>query len=210
MSRKTTVERSTTETKVQVGIDLDGSGRASVTTGIPFFDHMLTALAKHSAIDMDIAAEGDVSVDGHHTIEDTAICLGQALDRALGDRAGIARFGEATVPLDEALARCVVDLSGRGGAWCSGEPDSMAFARIGGVEPPPEAGGDVAYAGSMTAHFMASLAANARLTLHMTLLAGRDPHHIVEAQYKALARALRVAVATDARVTGVPSTKDAL
>ncbi|MCL2489362.1 MAG: imidazoleglycerol-phosphate dehydratase HisB [Propionibacteriaceae bacterium] len=202
MSRTATLKRATKETNVEVSLDLDGTGRARVATGVGFFDHMLTALAKHSLIDLDVQAVGDVGIDGHHTIEDVAITIGQALDQALGDRAGIARFGEASVPLDEALARCVIDISGRGGAWCTGEPDGMATVRIGGEGVP--------YAGSMTAHVMASLAENAKLTLHMTVLAGRDPHHIVEAQYKALARALRAAVAPDGRVAGVPSTKGSL
>lgn len=202
MSRTATIERRTQETAVQVRLDLDGAGRSDIATGVGFYDHMLGALARHSLIDLDVKATGDLAVDGHHTIEDTAIAIGQALDQALGDRQGIARFGEATVPLDEALARCAIDLSGRGGAWCSGEPDGLAFVRIGGEGVP--------YAGSMTAHVMSSLAANARLTLHLAVLAGRDPHHIVEAQYKALARALRAAVAPDPRVTGVPSTKGAL
>jgi len=202
MSRTATIERVTGETNVVVSLDLDGVGKADVTTGVGFFDHMLTALSRHSMIDLDVRASGDTEVDGHHTVEDVAIAIGQALDKALGDRTGITRFGEATVPLDEALARCVVDLSGRGGAWCTGEPDGMAFVRIGGDGP--------LYAGSMTGHVLSSLAANAKLTLHLTVLAGRDPHHIVEAQYKALARALRVAVAIDPRMAGVPSTKDAL
>ena len=202
MSRTATVKRQTQETQVEVRLDLDGMGRSTVATGIGFYDHMLGALARHSLIDLEAKAIGDVFVDGHHTIEDTAIAIGQALDQALGDRRGIARFGEATVPLDEALARCVIDLSGRGGAWCAGEPDGMAFVRIGGEGVP--------YAGSMTAHVMTSLAVNAKLTLHMTVLSGRDAHHIVEAQYKALARALRAAVAPDPRVAGVPSTKGAL
>ena len=204
MSRTATIERSTGETHVVVKVDLDGTGRANIDTGVGFFDHMLTTLSKHSLADLDVKASGDTSVDGHHTIEDVAIAIGQALDTALGNRAGIARFGEATVPLDEALARCVVDLSGRGGAWCTGEPEGIAYVRIGGDDK------TVPYAGSMTAHFMTSMAANARLTLHMTVLAGRDPHHIVEAQYKALARALRTAVSVDPRVASVPSTKGAL
>jgi len=202
MNRTATVHRATKETTVEVSLDLDGTGAAHIATGVGFYDHMLGALAKHSLIDLDVRADGDIGVDGHHTIEDVAIAIGQALDKALGDRSGIARFGEATVPLDEALARCVVDISGRGGAWCAGEPDGMATVRIGGEGVP--------YAGSMTAHVMASLAENAKLTLHMTVLAGRDPHHIVESQYKALARALRAAVAPDTRVAGVPSTKGSL
>ncbi|MCL2783719.1 MAG: imidazoleglycerol-phosphate dehydratase HisB [Propionibacteriaceae bacterium] len=202
MSRTATVHRATAETTVDVQVNLDGTGAASVATGVGFFDHMLTALAKHSLIDIEVATRGDVDVDGHHSVEDTALALGAALDQALGDRAGIGRFGDATVPLDEALAHCAVDLSGRGGAWCSGEPEGMAWVRIGGSGVP--------YAGSMTAHVVTSLATNARMTVHLRLLAGRDPHHIVEAQYKALARALRAAVALDARVHGVASTKDVL
>ena len=202
MNRTATIHRATAETTVDVRLNLDGSGASRIATGVGFYDHMLTALAKHALIDLDVTTSGDTEVDGHHSIEDTAIAIGAALDQALGDRAGIARFGDATVPLDEALARCAVDLSGRGGAWCSGEPEGMAWVRIGGE--------GVAYAGSMTAHVVQSLAVNARLTVHLTLLAGRDPHHIVEAQYKALARALRAAVAPDPRVTGLPSTKGAL
>jgi len=204
MNRTATTQRVTGETHVNVGLCLDGTGKADIATGVGFFDHMLTSLSRHSLIDLDVQASGDTSVDGHHTIEDVAIAIGQALDKALGDRVGIARFGEAAVPLDEALARCVIDLSGRGGAWCTGEPEGIAYVRIGGDDKA------VPYAGSMTAHFMTSLAANARLTLHMTVLAGRDPHHIVEAQYKALARALRTAVSVDPRVASVPSTKGAL
>jgi len=206
MSRTAAIERRTGETSIVLKLDLDGTGQARVATGVAFFDHILSALAKHSLIDLTVDAKGDLAVDAHHTIEDVAIALGQALDRALGDRAGIARFGEATAPLDEALARCVVDVSGRGGAWCTGEPDGMAFVRIGGTGDE----GNVCYVGAMTAHFMASAAAHAKMTLHLTLLAGRDPHHIVEAQFKALARALRVAVAIDPRVGGIPSTKGAL
>ena len=210
--RQATLERRTGETTVRVTLDLDGSGQADVSTGIGFFDHMLTAFARHSLVDLSVATSGDIGVDGHHTIEDTAIVIGLVLDQALGDRTGITRFGEATVPLDEALASCALDLSGRGGAWCTGEPDGMAFVRIGGADTADlsQQGHSVPYAGSMTAHVMTSIATNAKLTLHMRVLAGRDPHHIVEAQYKALARALRTAVALDPRVAGVPSTKDAL
>jgi len=202
MSRAANIHRVTGETNINGRIDLDGIGRAEISTGVGFFDHMLEALARHSLIDLTVTTIGDTDVDGHHAVEDTAIAIGIAIDEALGDRAGVTRFGSAIVPLDEALAQAVIDLSGRGGAWCTGEPDGMAWARIGGD--------GVQYAGSMTAHVMASLATNARLTLHMTLLAGRDPHHIAEAQYKALARALREAVAIDPRIAGVPSTKGAL
>jgi len=202
MTRRATISRTTGETSVVVTLDVDGTGAAQIATGVGFFDHMLSALAKHSLIDLDVQVTGDLGVDGHHTIEDTAIALGDALAQALGDKAGIARFGDALVPLDEALAQCVVDVSGRPYAVVGGEPDGMAQVRIGGTGVP--------YAGSMTRHVVESLAAHAGLCVHLTLLAGRDPHHIVEAQYKALARALRAAVAPDARVRGVPSTKGAL
>ncbi len=202
MSRTARQTRTTSESTVTVSVDLDGSGRSSVSTTVGFYDHMLTALARHSLIDLDIQAEGDTHIDGHHVIEDTAITLGRALSAALGDRAGISRFGEATVPLDEALAHCVVDISGRAYARCSGEPEAQAWARIGGT--------GVAYAGSMTHHVVEALAHNAGICVHLRLLAGRDPHHIVEAQFKALARALRFAVQPDPRVSGVPSTKGSL
>jgi len=202
MSRTAQVERTTLESSVAVSIDLDGTGTSSISTSVGFCDHMLTALSRHSLIDLDIRATGDVHIDGHHVVEDTAIALGQALKIALGDKAGISRFGDATVPLDEALATCAIDISGRGYAVCTGEPDTQIGVRIGGVGVP--------YMGSMTRHVMESLSANAGLCVHLRLLAGRDPHHIVEAQYKALARALRFAVQPDPRITGVPSTKGAL
>jgi imidazoleglycerol-phosphate dehydratase len=196
------VERTTSESSVLVEIDLDGTGQSSISSSVGFYDHMLTALSRHSLIDMSIKASGDVQIDGHHVVEDTAIALGQAMRQALGDKRGISRFGEATVPLDEALANCVVDLSGRAYAQCSGEPELQVYARIGGSGVP--------YMGSMTYHVVEALAHNAGICLHLRLLSGRDPHHIVEAQYKALARALRAAVEPDPRVSGVPSTKGAL
>jgi len=202
MSRVASLERTTLESSVAVRVDLDGTGSSTISTSVGFYDHMLTALSRHSLIDLDVQATGDVHIDGHHVIEDTAIALGQALRAALGDKTGIARFGEATVPLDEALATCAVDISGRGYAVVTGEPDSQATVRIGGAGVP--------YMGSMTRHVVESLALNAGLCVHLRLLAGRDPHHIVEAQYKALARALRAAVAPDPRVVGVPSTKGTL
>ncbi len=202
MGRTATVERVTSESRVHVEVDLDGTGESQVSTGVGFYDHMLTALARHSLIDLRVETVGDVHVDAHHSVEDTAIALGQALRQALGDKRGIRRFGDATVPLDEALATCVVDVAGRAYAVCRGEPDAQAYARIGGSGVP--------YAGSMTRHVVESLALNAGLCVHLTLLAGRDPHHICEAQYKALARALRAAVEPDPRVSGVPSTKGAL
>lgn len=202
MNRVATVERTTSESSVAVSVDLDGSGESTISTTVGFYDHMLTALSRHSLIDMRILAEGDTHIDGHHVIEDTAIALGLALRAALGDKLGIRRFGEATVPLDEALASCVVDISGRGYAVCTGEPKAQIYAAIGGS--------GVAYMGSMTRHVVESLAFNAGICVHLRLLAGRDPHHIAEAQYKALARALRGAVEPDPRVTGVPSTKGTL
>ena len=201
-SRRAKVERTTSESSVSVEIDLDGTGTSSISTGVGFYDHMLTALSRHSLIDMTITTTGDVHIDGHHSVEDTAIALGQAIREALGDKKGIRRFGDAVVPLDEALASCVVDVAGRPYVVCSGEPAGYELARIGGS--------GVAYAGSMTRHVVESLAMNAGLCVHLTLIAGRDPHHIAEAQYKALARALRAAVEPDPRVTGVPSTKGAL
>ncbi|MCL2784057.1 MAG: imidazoleglycerol-phosphate dehydratase HisB [Propionibacteriaceae bacterium] len=202
MSRTAEVIRNTSESNVRVLIDLDGTGASSISTSVGFYDHMLTALSRHSLIDMTIQATGDTHIDGHHVVEDTAIALGQALLMALGDKAGITRFGEATVPLDEALASCVIDISGRGYAVCSGEPAQQAYARIGGS--------GVVYMGSMTRHVIESLASNAAMCIHMRVLAGRDAHHIVEAQYKALARALRTAVSLDPKILGIPSTKGAL
>ncbi|CAL8969688.1 Imidazoleglycerol-phosphate dehydratase [Tessaracoccus sp. O5.2] len=202
MSRTATVSRTTSESTITVTVDLDGTGASTISTGVGFYDHMLTALARHSLIDLTVEATGDLHIDGHHTIEDTAICLGQALRQALGDKSGIRRFGHAVVPLDEAVADCVVDVAGRPYVACSGEPDGQVYALIGGSGVP--------YAGSMTYHVVEALALNAGLCIHLTLLRGRDPHHIVEAQFKALARALREAVEIDPRVTGVPSTKGAL
>lgn len=199
MSRIGKVERTTAESSIRVEIDLDGSGKSEIDTGVPFYDHMLTALSKHSLIDMKVAAKGDVEVDVHHTVEDTAICLGQALREALGDKRGIRRFGDALVPLDEALARAVVDVSGRPYVVHRGEPEGQQYHLIGGH-----------FTGAMTRHVFESFAMNAGICLHVQLEYGRDPHHIVEAQFKALARALRLAVEPDPRVTGVPSTKGAL
>ncbi|MFV0452077.1 MAG: imidazoleglycerol-phosphate dehydratase HisB [Propioniciclava sp.] len=203
MARTARVERSTSESTITVELNLDGTGTPRISTGVGFYDHMLTALAKHALIDLTVEASGDVHIDGHHVVEDTAIVLGQALRQALGDKAGIRRFGDALVPLDEALARCVVDVAGRPYAVCSGEPESQINARIGGSGVP--------YAGSMTYHVVESLALNAGLCVHLDLIRGRDPHHIVEAEFKALARALRAAVEPDGRIAGIiPSTKGAL
>ncbi|NMD45357.1 MAG: imidazoleglycerol-phosphate dehydratase HisB [Propionibacterium sp.] len=202
-ARTAVVERSTSESTVRVAVNLDGTGASAIDTGVGFYDHMLTALSKHSLIDLEVATTGDLHIDGHHSIEDTAIVLGQAVREALGDKRGIVRFGDATVPLDEALAHAVVDVAGRPYAVCSGEPDAQVYALIGGSGVP--------YAGSMTYHLMESFAINAGICLHLRLLAGRDPHHIVEAQFKAVARALRIAVAIDPRVAdAIPSTKGSL
>lgn len=201
--RTALVERSTSESQVRVALDLDGTGASTISTGVGFYDHMLTALARHSLIDLEVTTTGDLHIDGHHSIEDTAIVLGQAFAQALGDKAGIRRYADATVPLDEALAHCVVDLAGRAYVVHTGEPEGQQYVPIGGSGVP--------YLGSMTRHVLESFALNARICLHMRVLAGRDPHHIVEAQFKALARALRDAVALDPRIAGiVPSTKGAL
>lgn len=193
------VTRETSESQVKVRVNLDGTGQANIHTTVPFYDHMLTALARHSLIDLDIEATGDTDIDVHHTVEDTAIVLGQALREALGDKVGIRRFGDACVPLDEALAHAVVDLAGRPYVVCEGEPEGQQYHLIGGH-----------FTGSLTYHVFESLALNAGICLHLRLLAGRDPHHIVEAQFKALARALKAAVEYDPRVVGVPSTKGTL
>ena len=198
-SRVARIERQTKESKVLVEVDLDGSGRADISTGVGFYDHMLNAFARHSLLDLTVQSEGDTHIDAHHTVEDTAIVLGDALLVALGDKSGIRRFGDATVPLDEALVQAVVDVSGRPYCVHTGEPEGQVYAVIGGD-----------YAGSLTRHVLETLAHHAAIALHVRVLAGRDPHHLVEAQFKALARALRAAVTPDPRVQGVPSTKGLL
>src|SRR5215471_16313713 len=195
MHRTGRVERETRETKILVELGLDGTGTSTVRTGVPFFDHMLAQLAKHGLLDLTVQAEGDIEVDAHHTVEDTAITLGQALRAALGDKSGLSRFGDAAVPLDEALARAAVDVSGRPYLVHS-EPAGMA----------PLIG---SYDTTLTRHFFESLTAAAGICLHLSVT-GRNPHHIVEAQFKAVARALRAAVAPDPRSSGVPSTKGVL
>ena len=205
MSVETTVgrtasrERTTSESSVFVELDLDGTGRAEISTSVPFYDHMLTALAKHSLIDLTVRATGDTHIDAHHTVEDVAITIGEVLREALGTKAGIRRFGEATVPLDEALANAVVDISGRPYLVHTGEPAGQEYHLIGGH-----------FTGSLTRHVFEAITLHAQICLHMTVLGGRDPHHIVEAQFKAFARALRSAVEPDPRVDGIPSTKGAL
>lgn len=199
MSRTARIERKTSESHVVVELDLDGTGRHEISTGVGFYDHMLTALSRHSLIDLTVRSEGDLHIDAHHTVEDTAICIGEALREALGTKSGIRRYGNATIPLDEAVATCVVDVSGRPYFVHTGEPERQITAIIGGQ-----------YIGSLTSHVFESIAHHAGITLHMNLLSGRDPHHIAEAQFKALARALRAAVEVDPRETGIPSTKGAL
>lgn len=195
MTRTARVERTTKESSVVVELDLDGTGNADVVTGVPFYDHMLAQLGKHGGIDLYIRTDGDLEVDSHHTIEDTALALGAALREALGDKAGIRRFGDATVPLDEACTQVVVDLSGRP-YLVHVEPDMVPMI------------GD--YDTTLTRHIFESLTSSAQICLHVRVLSGRNGHHIVESQFKALARALRDAVALDPRVAGVPSTKGAL
>lgn len=203
MSRRGTVTRATAETKVHVELDLDGTeGKIDVSTGVGFFDHMLNQLGKHGGIDLVVHTEGDLHIDAHHTMEDTAIALGSAYAIALGDKEGVRRFADATVPLDEALARAVVDLSGRG-YFAHDEPSELADT-IGPMYPT-----------SMTRHIFESFAKNAHMTVHIAVLRAANPgqrpdaHHVVEAQFKAFARALRVACELDGR-NGVPSTKGVL
>ncbi len=198
MARTARIERETRESKVVVELDLDGRGHTDISTGVGFYDHMLTAFGRHGLFDLTVAAEGDLHIDSHHTVEDVAIVLGQALREALGDKVGIRRFGDSLVPLDEALVQCAVDVSGRPYCVHTGEPAGQEFVTIG------------SYVGSLTRHVFESISAHASIALHIRVLSGRDPHHIVEAQFKALARALRDAVALDPRESGVPSTKGAL
>jgi len=195
MARTARVERATKESKVVVFLDLDGSGRTEISTGVPFFDHMLGQLGKHSLIDLEVQATGDVDVDSHHVVEDVAIVLGQALGQALGDKVGITRFGSALVPLDETLVQVAVDVSGR--PYCVHEEPELVEL-IG------------SYDTTLTRHIFESLTAAAQICLHIRVLSGRNAHHIVEAQFKAVARALREAVAVDPRASGVPSTKGTL
>lgn len=196
MSRVGRVERTTKETSVTVGIDLDGTGVVEVSTGVGFFDHMLDQLGRHGLFDLSVKTDGDLHIDSHHTIEDTALALGAAFREALGDKRGIVRFANASVPLDESLARVTVDLSGRPYLVHS-EPAGMA----------PMIG---SYDTTMTRHILESFVAQAQVALHVEVPYGRNAHHIVECQFKALARALRYASEIDPRQTGIPSTKGAL
>jgi imidazoleglycerol-phosphate dehydratase len=195
VSRTATVDRTTKESSVSVTLDLDGTGVHDVSTGVGFYDHMLSQLAKHSGIDLTVKTDGDLYIDSHHTVEDTAIAIGQALREALGDKSGIRRFGDALVPLDEALVQAVVDLSGRP-YLVHEEPELVEL--IG------------SYDTTLTRHVFESLTASAQICLHVRVLSGRNAHHIVEAQFKSVARALRDAVALDPRSSGVPSTKGVL
>jgi imidazoleglycerol-phosphate dehydratase len=195
MTRTARVQRTTKESDVLVEFDLDGSGTADIETGVPFFDHMLAQLGKHGGFDLKVRTAGDLEVDAHHTVEDTALAVGQALREALGDKAGIRRFGDALVPLDEALVQAAVDLSGRPYV-VHVEPQVVELIGT--------------YDTSLTRHIWESLSASAQICLHVRVLEGRNAHHVVEAQFKAVARALRDAVALDTRVQGVPSTKGAL
>jgi imidazoleglycerol-phosphate dehydratase len=190
------VTRTTKETDLHVRVVLDGRGESRVKTGIGFFDHMLEAFARHSLIDLTVEARGDLHVDGHHTVEDTGIVLGQALERALGDRAGIRRYADSIVPLDEALVRCVVDVSGR--PYLAYQIDIPKWQMLGDYDV------------FLTPEFFRALVLNAGLTVHLDLIRGDNPHHIVEAAFKAFARALDAATTVDPRVTGIPSTKGAL
>jgi len=193
------LQRETSESSIDLSINLDGTGKSEISTSVPFYDHLLTAFSKHSLVDLTVRASGDTEIDVHHTVEDTAIVLGKAIALALGDKSGISRYGDALVPLDESLAQAVVDISGRPYLVHTGEPAGYEFHLIGGH-----------FTGSMVRHVFEAIAFNAGLTMHITLLAGRDPHHIAEAEFKAFARAFRQAVAPDARVSGIPSTKGAL
>lgn len=197
--RTANVHRATSESTVDLHLDLDGSGASTIDTGVPFLDHLLTAFAKHSLTDLTVAASGDTDIDVHHTAEDVGIVLGRAIGQALGDKVGIARFGDATVPLDEALTRAVVDISGRPYLVHGGEPDGFALHLIGGH-----------FTGSMVRHVFEAITVHAGLTVHVQVLAGRDPHHIAESEFKAFARAFRAAKARDPQISGVPSTKGAL
>jgi imidazoleglycerol-phosphate dehydratase len=195
VSRTSQIRRTTGETDIELGLSLDGSGAGTRSTGVGFFDHLLDALARHGLLDLDVGARGDLETGPHHTVEDTGLALGQALDEALGDRAGIRRFGHAVVPMDEARASCAIDVSGR--PLCLFEADFPA-------ERVAEFDTDLAE------EFIRSVAVSAKLTVHLRVEAGTNAHHMVEAAFKAFARALRMAVEYDERVQGVPSTKGVL
>ncbi len=195
MSRFARVQRTTKESDVLVELEIDGSGSGSIDTGVPFFDHMLSQLSKHGLLDLTVLTKGDLEIDAHHTVEDTSLAVGQALREALGDKAGLRRYGDALVPLDEALTQVAVDLSGRP-YLVHTEPDLVEL--IG------------SYDTTLPRHIFESLVAEARITLHVNVITGRNAHHVVESQFKAVARALRDAVVVDPRVVGIPSTKGSL
>ena len=196
MSRHAEITRATKETRIRVAVDLDGSGRAAVKTGIGFFDHMLEALARHGLMELTVECDGDLHVDGHHTVEDVGIAIGQAIQQALGDHRGIRRYADACVPLDEALVRAVVDVSGR--PYLAYHVEIAKWQMLGDYDV------------FLTPEFFRALVLNAGLTVHLDLIRGDNPHHVVEATFKAFARALETAVRLDPRVSGVPSTKGVL
>ena len=198
-ARTASVSRATSESSVALSLDLDGTGETRIDTTVPFLDHLLTAFAKHSLTDLTVTASGDTAIDVHHTAEDVGIVLGDAIREALGDKRGVSRFGDATVPLDDALTLASVDLSGRPYLVHGGEPAGFEFHLIGGH-----------FTGSMVRHVLESIVVHAAITAHIQVLAGRDPHHIAESEFKAFARAFRAAKAFDPLVSGVPSTKGAL
>lgn len=195
MSRTAEVSRKTGETDIQIKLDLDGSGVCDIDTGVPFFDHMLNAFGRHGQFDLTVHAVGDVEVDAHHTVEDTGIVLGEAFCQALGDKAGITRFADSTIPMDETLVMAAVDISGRGQAYCD-------------LPVPTERVG--AFDTELAVEFFYAFARDAKLTLHVRELVGENSHHIIEAAFKAVGRAMRFACEMDPRVKGVPSTKGTL
>jgi imidazoleglycerol-phosphate dehydratase len=195
MSRTATIERRTGETQISVELSLDGQGRGSRQTGVGFLDHMLDLLARHGHLDLEVSATGDLQTGAHHTVEDVGICIGQALDEALGDRAGISRYGSVTVPMDEARAACAIDISGRG---------LLVFD----AAFPPGAIGNFDH--ELTEEFLRAVASNSKITVHVTLETGTNVHHVIEAMFKAFARSLRAAVSVDPTEVGVPSTKGTL
>jgi imidazoleglycerol-phosphate dehydratase len=195
MGRSATVTRETKETQITVTLDLDGTGSTRISTGVPFFDHMLDALGRHGLFDVIVDAKGDLEIDAHHTVEDVGIVLGQAVAQALGDKAGITRYGDAAIPMDEALVLAAVDISGRGALYYD---VLLPIELIGTFDT------------TLAKEFLVAFATNAGITLHVRSLAGENAHHIIEAAFKAVARALAVAVALHSRVSGVPSTKGSL
>ncbi|WP_329050021.1 imidazoleglycerol-phosphate dehydratase HisB [Amycolatopsis sp. NBC_01488] len=199
MTRIGKVERTTKESSISVQLDLDGTGEVEISTGVPFYDHMLTAFGVHGSLDLKVEATGDIHIDAHHTVEDTAIVLGQAIRQALGDKSGIRRFGDAWIPMDETLAHAAIDVSGRPYCVHVGEPEQYNAFTIGNNYP-----------FVLTRHVFDSLSFHAQIALHVRVIHGRDPHHIAEAEYKAVARALRAATEPDPRAGGIPSTKGVL